>query len=216
MPQHIFIAPDPDDADLLVIEGIERLRGELSRYVGSSRLRSGSVGWGYPVEREGWQVLSVFQAIDQLEDLCGRWSYTCLWVVGSSSAVCVNDTCHVGVDRILLCTVLVWLGGVEVVDIAVEQSALRVSVGIWVVGVGLVVMLSGVLGLGCGWLCARGGWFLTGTRGARSMSVGLSRLTRGWVPWRQSVRCCGFVWWGWFGPGVRLLDGFCGLAVFVP
>jgi len=56
----------------------------------------------------------------------------------------------VGVDRILLCTVLVWLGGVEVVDIAVEQSALRVSVGIWVVGVGLVVMLSGVLGLGCG------------------------------------------------------------------
>ena|GEM_PF-3347010 len=34
-----------------------------------------------------------------------------------------------GVDPILVCKVLVWLGGVEVVDIAVDQSALRVSVG---------------------------------------------------------------------------------------
>ena len=41
------------------------------------------------------------------------------------------------------------MGGVELVDIAVDQSALRVSVGIWVGGVGLVVLLSGVLGLGC-------------------------------------------------------------------
>lgn len=33
MPSGIFITPDPDDADLLVINEIERLRRELSRYV---------------------------------------------------------------------------------------------------------------------------------------------------------------------------------------
>ncbi len=55
-----------------------------------------------------------------------------------------------GVDPILVCKVLVWLGGVEVVDIAVEQSALRVNVGF------------GLLVLGW-WSCCQGssGWVVS-------------------------------------------------------
>ena len=47
----------------------------------------------------------------------------------SSPTVYVNYPCHVEVDPIWGCMMLVWLGGVEVVDNAVEQSALRVNVG---------------------------------------------------------------------------------------